>query len=88
MPNQSNQEDLAKSYALIKKYTYLYPKTKKGWLFLGLMLLGLFAQFPGLYFANRIQPTILGAPFSFIWFTFWSQYILVIGIIAAKKLWP
>ena len=84
---EGSQSDEKRSRELIKKYTYIHPKTQKGWLFLILILIGLVALFPGLYFANRIYPTVLGAPFSFAWFTFWSQYIVIVGIVAAKKLW-
>ena len=80
MPRESEQEPAAAPEPAYPRYRSHYlPRTRRGWiavvLFLGMMAL---AQPPMVHkFANRIEPTVLGVPFLYV-------YLLIVycGLIA------
>ncbi|WP_408011097.1 hypothetical protein ACJROX_12620 [Pseudalkalibacillus sp. A8] len=72
---------------LIKKHTYIFPRTKLGWALTLLVVFSFMMIYPGLIWANTPYPFIFGMPFSYVWLTFWVHIIMFIGIYAAKKLW-
>jgi hypothetical protein len=73
--------------ALIKKHTYIWPRTKLGKILTLIVVISFLMVYPGLIWANRIYPFIFGMPFSYVWLTFWVHVIMGVGIYAAKKLW-
>lgn len=87
--NVSNNtlNDQEEAMELIKKHTYLLPRTKLGWILTSIVILSFLMVYPGLNWANSAYPFILGMPFTYVWITFWVHVIIISGIYAAKKLW-
>lgn len=75
------------SFRLIRQHTYLWPRTSLGWVLTLIGLVAFLMVYPGLVWANRAEPFILGMPFVYVWLTFWSHVILACGFVAAKYLW-
>lgn len=52
-----------------------------------ILLCYVMVEWPVLAWANRIEPFILGLPFSYFWLTFWYVMMTVGGIFAALYVW-
>ncbi|VEF46783.1 Uncharacterised protein [Bacillus freudenreichii] len=79
--------DREKAMELIKRHTYLLPRTKLGWILTAIVVVAFLMVYPGLIWANTAYPFIFGMPFTYVWLTFWVHVILGAGIYAAFKLW-
>lgn len=80
-------DDREEAMQLIKKHTYVVPRTKLGWTLTTIVIISFLMVYPGLIWANTAYPFILGMPFTYVWLTFWVHVMLVAGIYAARKLW-
>ncbi|TMW71185.1 hypothetical protein [Alteribacter natronophilus] len=80
-------DEKAEVERLIKKHTYIMPRTKLGWVLSSIIIVSFLMVYPGLMWANTAYPFILGMPFTYVWLTFWVHVIMAAGIYAAKKLW-
>ncbi|WP_078592635.1 hypothetical protein [Evansella clarkii] len=74
-------------YELIKRHTYIFPRTRLGWILTLIIIVSFLMVYPGLIWANTAYPFIFGMPFTYVWLTFWVHVIMVTGFYAAKKLW-
>lgn len=72
---------------LIKKYTYLVPRTTKGKGVAIVVMVAVLMLYPGLIWLNNIEPLLFGMPFVYVWATFWAHVIIADGLYAAAKLW-
>ncbi|EST53364.1 hypothetical protein T458_21305 [Brevibacillus panacihumi W25] len=80
-------DDQEEAMRLIKKHTYLLPRTKLGWTLTVIVIISFLMVYPGLIWANTAYPFLFGMPFTYVWLTFWVHVMLVAGIYAARKLW-
>lgn len=80
-------DDQEEAMRLIKKHTYILPRTKLGWTLTVIVIISFLMVYPGLIWANTSYPFLFGMPFTYVWLTFWVHVMLFAGIYAARKLW-
>ncbi|MFD1708829.1 hypothetical protein ACFSCZ_19320 [Siminovitchia sediminis] len=81
------QDDKEEALELIKKHTYLLPRTTLGRILTAIVVIAFLMVYPGMIWANTADPFIFGMPFTYVWLTFWVHVILAAGIYAGFKLW-